>query len=81
MYIKLYTHTQSIDPYPANYFCPENVIGIIWLLTFAPYIQTHFRLLLIMEANTMNTNLTAPKEAGLICAHIVCNIKTLVESA
>ena len=33
------------------------------LLTSAAYIKMHFRLLLIMKANTMNPDKTAPKGA------------------
>ena len=40
-------------------FCPENVVC---LLTSAAYIQAHSRLDLIMEANTMNPDQTAPWE-------------------
>ena len=34
----------------------------------------HFRLLLIMEANTVNPDQTAPKGSSLIWVHYVCNI-------
>ena len=40
----------------------------------AAYIQMHFRLDLIMEANTMNSDQTTPKWSSLIWVDIVCNI-------
>ena len=35
-------------------FCPENVVCFL-------HLQVHFRLILIMEANTMNPDQTAPE--------------------
>ena len=56
-------------------FCPENVCFFLRLL----HIQKHFRLLLIMEANTTDPDQTAPKEQsdqGLYCLQCIlskCN--------
>ena len=55
------------------HFCPENVVCFKHLLHMIEKINVHFRLLLIMEANTMNPDQTAPK-SSLIWVHIVCNI-------
>ena len=40
----------------------------------AAYIQEHFRLDFVMEANTMNPDQTAPRGSSLNWVHIVCNI-------
>ena len=59
----------------AIFFCPENDVCLLQpLITSAAYIQVHFRLDFIVEANNMNLyNLTAPK----IWVHVVCNIDKL----
>ena len=45
------------------------------LFASAAYIQVHFRLDFLMEANIMNPDQTAPKEKS-DQGHIVCNIGT-----
>ena len=48
-------------------------LGKTFWMRMATFIQMHFRLLLIMEENTMNPDQTAPK-SSLIWVHIVCNV-------
>ena len=50
-------------PYPPSNFCNENVVCFI---KFAVYIQVHFRLDLIMEANNVSPDQTAPKEQSVM---------------
>ena len=66
-----------INPYPAT-------IYLSWkfclLFTSAAYIQEHFRLDFIMEANNMNLDQTAPKDIVVCCKFQVVdrsNIKRL----
>ena len=46
------------EPLSCPYFCPE-----MSAFSSAAYIQVHFRLNFIMEANTMNPDQTAPSGA------------------
>ena len=39
------------------YFCPQNDV---WIYTSSAYTQVHFRFDLILEANSMNPDQTAP---------------------
>ena len=55
-----YMHQALFGPKPstANIFCPESAACFLHQLHI---IQMHFRLLLIMDANTVNSDQTAPK--------------------
>ena len=54
---------------PPIFFLEKDVCFV----TSAAYIQVHFRLDFIMEANTLNPVQTAPR-SSLICVHFICNI-------
>ena len=63
------TSWHHINPYPANIF----VLKMLSAFTSAAYTQVLFRLDFILEANTMNTDQTAPHGSSLTWVHIVCN--------
>ena len=64
-----------IEPYPGN-----NILSRLSCLLFtsAAYIQMHFRLLMIIEANTMNPDQTAPLKGAVWSVFILFAIKASI---
>ena len=60
------------NPYPANTLYPK-MLSAFYNCYIYIYIQMSFRLLLIMEANTMNPDQTAPKEQSDLGSYCLPN--------